>query len=86
MWNYRVIRTQHENDITTFQIHKVYYGEDGSIDAWTANPAGPCGESVSELEEDLQHFQAALRKEVLEEAQENGKPVLQPVSDAQENK
>jgi len=83
-WNYRVIRREHEPGEVLFQVHEVYYGEDGSVQSWTADPVLPSGESLSELREDIRYFLSAFRKAVLEEAQENGKPVLRPAYADQE--
>lgn len=78
-WNYRVIRKEHESGDVTFQIHEVYYDDEGAIETWTANSVYPSGESLSELREDIEHFLAALDEPVLEECQENGKAVLRPI-------
>jgi len=67
-----------------FQIHEVFYGDDGAIDGWTVEPVLPLGESLSELREDVRYFLSAFRKPVLEETEEDGKPVLRPVQDEQE--
>jgi len=83
-WNYRVIRKEHESGEIHFQIHEVYYSEDGFIQSWTVDPVLPSGESLSELREDIRYFLSAFRKDALEEAQENGKPVLRPAYADQE--
>lgn len=76
-WNYRVIRT--ENPLTgntTYQIHEVYYREDGTIDCWTQEPVEPLGVSDSQLRNDIHAFLAAFRQPTLEEHQQRGKSVL----------
>ena len=75
-WSYRVIRKKHETGDTTFQIHEVFQDGSGKINGWTKNPVEPSGESLAELREDVRHFQSAFRKDVLEETQENGRPIL----------
>jgi len=82
-WNYRVIRREHDAGEVTFQIHEVYYAQDGSIEGWTADPVTPLGESTGELREDIRYFLVAFRKVVLEEKEENGKSVLRPAYDDQ---
>lgn len=67
-----------------YQVHEVYYAEDGSIETWTVDPVEPLGESLTELREDIRYFLAAFRKPVLEEAEEDGKPVLRPSDEEQE--
>jgi len=76
-WNYRVIRKVGPlSGDTTYQIHEVYYREDGSIDCWTQQPVEPLGVSESQLRNDLHAFLAAFRQPVLEERQVRGKTVL----------
>ena len=67
-WNYRVIRkTCPQTGQTIFQIHEVYYAEDGSIDCWTQQPVEPLGENEAQLRNDVHGFLAAFRLPVLEE-------------------
>lgn len=76
-WNYRVIRTNSPlTDNTTYQIHEVYYREDGTIDCWTQEPVEPLGVSESQLRNDIHAFLAAFRQPILEEQQQRGKSVL----------
>ena len=67
-WNYRVIRkTCAQTGQIIFQIHEVYYAEDGSIDCWTQQPVEPLGTSEAQLRNDVHGFLAAFRLPVLEE-------------------
>lgn len=67
-WNYRVIRkTCPQTGQVTFQIHEVYYAEDGSIDCWTQQPVEPLGVTEAQLRNDVHSFLAAFRLPVLEE-------------------
>jgi hypothetical protein len=76
-WNYRVIRKIAPiSGETTYQIHEVYYREDGTIDCWTQLPVEPLGVSESQLRNDIHAFLAAFRQPVLEERQLRGKAVL----------
>jgi hypothetical protein len=76
-WNYRVIRKIAPiSGETTYQIHEVYYREDGTIDCWTQLPVEPLGVSESQLRNDIHAFLAAFRQPVLEERQVRGKAVL----------
>ena len=51
-WNYRIIRrTFGSNEL--YQIHEVYYDDDGCIKSWTENPIIPTGETPEELEQDF---------------------------------
>jgi hypothetical protein len=67
-WNYRIIRkTCPKTELDTYQIHEVYYCEDGSIDCWTQLPVEPLGVSEAQLRNDLHGFLGAFRLPVLEE-------------------
>ena len=67
-WNYRVIRkTCPKTSMVTYQVHEVYYAEDGDIDCWTQQPVEPLGTSEAQLRNDVHAFLAAFRKPVLEE-------------------
>lgn len=66
-WNYRVIEKRcFESDATSYQIHEVYYADDGSIEHWTEEPVQPLGETVAELREDIRLFLQAFRRPILE--------------------
>ena len=67
-WNYRVIAKKcAKSGLVTYQIHEVYYTEDGGIDCWTQQPVEPLGTSEAHLRNDLHAFLAAFRSPVLEE-------------------
>lgn len=76
-WNYRVIRKNCPNGgQPTYQIHEVYYRENGSIDCWTQAPVEPLGISESQLRNDVHAFLAAFRLPVLEEKMVRGQALL----------
>src|SRR5690554_6258417 len=67
-WNYRVIRKSClTTGEATYQIHEVYYREDGSIDCWTQEPVEPLGVSEAQLRNDIHAFLSAFRLPVLEQ-------------------
>src|SRR3954469_25956318 len=67
-WNYRVIRKVcAPTGVVTYQVHEVYYTEDGGIDCWTQQPVEPLGTSEAQLRNDVHAFLAAFRKPTLEE-------------------
>jgi len=81
-WNYRVIRKEEESPsgemIAFFEIHEVYYDEEGAIEAWTKRAVRPYAEDSSEgLKTDLELMSRALDKPVLViiEEEENEKLV-----------
>ena len=51
-WNYRVIKKIIGSE-ESFQIHEVYYNDDGTIKAWTENSIIPTGETLEELKKDF---------------------------------
>lgn len=76
-WNYRVIKkTGAPGQEVTYQIHEIYYCEDGSVDCWNHTPVEPLGISESGLRNDIQSFLGAFRLPILEEHYVNGKQTL----------
>ena len=72
-WNHRVIKRYYKkSDTVAYQIHEVYYEDDGAIKSWTDSPVEPFGETVEELQGDIRYFAEAFQKPVLEE-QDDGK-------------
>jgi len=64
-WNYRVIRRKTSaGDV--FAIHEVYYDAGGRIEAITADPTHPEGETLAELKDDALAYLAAFAKPVLD--------------------
>ncbi len=76
-WNYRVIKKSFAPDQdATFQIHEVYYHNDGRIDCWNHVPVEPLGITEPGLRNDVQSFLGAFRLPVLEERFVNGRSLL----------
>ena len=65
MWNYRVVRTE-EEQYDSYQLYEVYYDDDGKIEGMTENAMQPYGESVEELQNDLEYMMEALKQPVLD--------------------
>ena len=65
MWNYRVVRTE-EEQYDSYQLYEVYYDDDGKIEGMTENAMQPYGESVEELQSDLEYMMEALKQPVLD--------------------
>lgn len=76
-WNYRVVKKicAHTQEVT-YQIHEIYYNDDGSIDCWSDTPVEPLGVSEPSLRNDIRSFLSAFRLPVLEEHIVNGKARL----------
>ncbi len=65
-WNYRVIKEEFpEHNEDSYQIHEVYYDDDGKIEGWTQSPVAPCGYTFEELREDIRYQLIAFRKPIL---------------------
>ena len=63
-WNHRVMKHK-DGDDDFFQIHEVYYKENGEVDGYTANGTSAGGNSLQELRADLERMLKSLDKEVL---------------------
>lgn len=61
-WNYRVLYSRDpKSDVESFEVHEVYYTDDGEIEAWTEHSVKPFGESLEELQADIEHFLRGAR-------------------------
>lgn len=60
-WNYRVLVKEGQ-----YNIHEVYYDDDGNPEAFTEDSVGPSGGSLEELKEDVRYFSEALSLPVLD--------------------
>jgi hypothetical protein len=64
-WNYRVVRIE-EEEYDRYQLYEVYYDDDGKIEDMTEDSMHPYGESVEELQNDLEYMMEALKQPVLD--------------------
>lgn len=67
-WNYRVVKHCNEElELSdSFNIHEVYYDEQGLIDSMTVDPVGlPHSDSVEDVRDILQKMLEATEKPVL---------------------
>lgn len=81
-WNYRVImKRDPDADAISYQIHEVYYADNGSIEHWTEDPVQPFGETAEELREEIRFFLQAFRRPILEWKKVDGEPALIPDED-----
>lgn len=79
-WNYRVIRKQVEIDYYQYEIHEVYYDDNGEPESWTEESMKPFGESFLELQNDLNYMMKATQKLILEEKEIDGELRLVEIS------
>lgn len=74
-WNYRVIekdgflprelQTYKNEKVTFYEIHEVYYDNEGNITMFSADPISPYGDDLDDLAKDLEKIKEALKKPVL---------------------
>jgi hypothetical protein len=76
-WNYRVIkRSCPDTSEVTYQVHEIFYGDDGAIESWNDTPVEPMGLTESSLRNDINSFLSAFRKPVLVQKYAFGKAIL----------
>lgn len=63
-WNYRIVKTTSE-DGDRYAIHEVYYDANGNPTSHTVEPACPIGETLEELQVEMERYQKAMGKPVL---------------------
>jgi hypothetical protein len=73
-WNYRVVRHVGVDGDVYYQIHEVYYDDDGKITAMTENGMAPLGETTTELQMELNRMIECMAKPVLDAGVTDGKP------------
>ena len=60
-WNYRIMK--HDSDADPwYGLHEVYYGDDGRITRWSAEPARFSSETASGIHESLLRARVDARK------------------------
>lgn len=75
MWNYRVIRKPYDYKDLVFEeynVHEVFYDDNGNIESWTTEPISPYGDTLEELKNTLEKMLEALEKPILQEDETNG--------------
>lgn len=71
-WNHRVVRKETPNKFRedeieiSYEIHEVYYNEDGEPRSCTVDGISPYGETIEELKETLERMLNASTQPVLE--------------------
>ncbi|HYT44747.1 MAG TPA: hypothetical protein VEP90_20635 [Methylomirabilota bacterium] len=67
-WDHRVLRknTGDPNEPEAYQIHEVYYNDNGEVRGWTEDPVQPYGETFEELRSECEMFLSATLKSVLD--------------------
>ena len=65
-WNYRVLqKTDEKTGEETYAIHEVYYHKTGKPEGCTEKATVPMGETPEELQDDMDHYLAALKNTIL---------------------
>jgi len=69
-WNHRVIHKiqtgPQGSSVDYYEIHEVYYNEDGKPTSVTLEAVVPYGESPDELKDDFERMQEAFSKPILD--------------------
>jgi hypothetical protein len=73
-WNYRVVRHKTADEGTYYQIHEVYYDDDGKVISMTEKGIAPLGETTTELQLELNRMLDCMSKPVLDYGVTDGKP------------
>lgn len=91
-WNHRVLRHIGNEGIKGtpeyyYQVHEVFYNDDHTINGWAEKGVCPMGETLEDLQEELDRCKRALNTPVLEEIPGSNPPKLRRVSEkpAEEN-
>ena len=59
-WDYRVLKRDGE-----LAIYEVYYGDDGTVQGYSAEPTYPAAETMDALRENCHQYLASLEKPVI---------------------
>jgi hypothetical protein len=78
-WNYRVIRQDEGGGEYNYEIHEVYYNDDGSIWAIAESASYPGGDSVEELQKDYEMMREAFNLPALDANMELAEPMGPPL-------
>jgi hypothetical protein len=63
-WNYRIIKTKDGED-NFYQIHEVYYSEDGKINGYTSKGATVGGSNIAEVKWVLMEMLSCLERDII---------------------
>lgn len=64
-WNYRVAHRPKTDPLRGYQIHEIYYDEEGNVDLYSQHPVTPFGDIPDEVYEDMCNMMKAFDEEPL---------------------
>lgn len=64
-WNYRVFKHVYKDE-EYFQVHEVFYDDQGNIQGWSAEEVAALGSNPTELRSDLGMMLQALDRPILD--------------------
>jgi len=64
-WNHRILVSETDTDYPLFEIHEVFYNDEGILDGYTESPVHVSAENVEGIEWVLEKMKEALKKPVL---------------------
>lgn len=67
-WDNRVIKKTGAKGSEFYEVHEVFYDDEGKVIMYTEEPVSPFGLTVRELEEDYERIGEAFKAPVLEQA------------------
>ena len=83
-WNHRLVLKKGEGkENVVFEVHEVYYSEEGEIESWTERAIGPYGESENEAFQDACNIVKAFQKPILALDIQDGNESLKEISNSE---
>lgn len=63
-WNHRILARKHKGEVY-YQIHEVYYDDNGKPNSYTANPITISSDDIEGIKWQLEHISKCLDKPIL---------------------
>lgn len=63
-WNHRVLAHESKGEVY-YQVHEVYYDDNGKPNGYTANPITISGDDIESIKWQLEHISKCLEKPIL---------------------
>lgn len=64
-WNYRILAHREKEEEIYFQIHEVYYDQNGKPNGYAASPSNVSGEDEGAINWALDNMKACMQKPIL---------------------
>lgn len=63
-WNHRILASEHKGEVY-YQIHEVYYNDNGTPNSYTKNPITIGSDDIEGIKWQLEHIPKCLEKPIL---------------------